>query len=104
LETHEHPEGRLGERPQVDLADSASRERLHRPRPLERVDIDDGVEDRQGLHPVWHRGGQLESDRTAEVVDDKMKVLQLERVDGGCAVATEPGPRVVEVFRPVGEP
>jgi len=59
---------------------------------LKRVDVDDGVEDCQRLHPLWHGGGQLEPDWPAEVVDDEMKALQLEGADGGCAVAAEPGP------------
>jgi len=66
--------------------------------------LEEVLEDCQGLHPVRHRGGQLESDRTADVVDDEMKALQLERVDGGHRALAEPRPGVVEVLRAVGEP
>jgi len=37
-------------------------------------------------------------------VDNEMKALQIERVDGGYGVLAEPRPAVVEVLRAVGEP
>jgi len=47
LQAHEHPERRLGEGPQICSADPAARERLHRPRALERGDVHQRVQQRQ---------------------------------------------------------
>lgn len=80
------------------------RERFHRPGPAERVDLANRVQQGQRLDAVRLRGGELESDRTPDVVHEEVVVVEPERVDGGGAVAAEPGPGVVEIGRPLCQP
>ena len=49
------------------------------------------------------RRGELEPDRSADVVDDEVEPVEPERVDRGEGEPAEAGPAVVEVRRPLGE-
>ena len=83
LQSHQRPEGGLGERAQVDLAEAAAGEGLHRPGTLELVDLDDRVEHRERADALGRRGGQLEADRAADVVHHEVEAVESERVDRG---------------------
>ena len=102
LEPHQQPEGRLRQRVQVQLADPASPERLHRPRPLERVHLDQGVEESERCDSIGDDGGQLEAHRPADVVDDEMEAPESQLVDCRATEPPEAGPRVVEVTWALG--
>src|SRR5262249_33253439 len=104
LQPHEQPERWLGQGTQVELAEPAPGEWLHRPRALERVDLDQGVEYGQRRDPPGHGGGELETHRPADVMHHQMEPAESERVHGGGAKAAEPGPGVVEGGRAVGGP
>jgi len=82
LQAHQHPEGRLGQGSQVDLADAAAGERLHRPRALEALHGHERVENSQRQHALGHRRGELETNGPADVVDDEMEAVELKGVDG----------------------
>ncbi len=49
-------------------------------------------------------GHQLQANRPADVVDDEVKLIELQGVDQLRGPAAETGERVVEVERPAGEP
>jgi len=69
-------------------------ERLHRPWRSERGDVDHGIEDGDRGDALAVGGGELETDRTADVVNDRMEALKLERFDGG-GEAAKPRPAAV---------
>ena len=80
-----------------------TRERLHRPRALEAVDLHHRVEHGQRSHPLRRRGGQLEAHRAADVVHHEVEALEPEGIDGGEREAPETRPAVVEVGRALGQ-
>jgi hypothetical protein len=74
-------------------------ERLHHPRTTKGVDGNDRVEQQDGTNPVGRGGRDLETDRSADVMDHEMKPVKPEHVERGRRPAAEPGPRVVEIVR-----
>ena len=79
-------------------------ETSHHPGPLEAVNGDRRVQDRQRRDPLGHRGGELEPNWAADVVDHQVKAVERERGDRGDAEPPEPRPRVVKVDRTIHEP
>ena len=104
LQAHQQPERRLREGAKVCLADPATRERLHRPRALERGDVHQRVQHRQRSDSLGHRRRQLEPDRAPDVVHDQVKALEPQHIYSADAEPAEAGPAVVELHRPLGQP
>src|SRR5215204_648603 len=100
---HEAQEGGTRHRGEPQPADSPDHERLHDPRTLEAVDLDDCVEKGEREDPLRHGRGELKSYRAADVVHHEMEAVKLERVDRLLTEAAEPRPGVVEVRRPLRE-
>ena len=81
---------RSREQPERARRHRRTREQLERPRPVEVLDGDDGVEDRERADPLGHHGAQLEPDRPAEIVHDEVEAVEPEGVDGHRRPAPSP--------------
>ncbi len=79
------------------------RKRLHHPGPVKRLDGNSRVQHRQGSNTVRLGCGDLETDRTTDVVYHQVEAIQFQCVDGGSEPAAQPGPAVVGVRGTLGE-
>ena len=86
---------------QPHLANARYRERSHRPRSSEPIDVEKCVQNSHRQHPVRVVDRPLEADRPADVVHHQMHPVKPERVDRLTRPRRKSRPRVVERSRPV---
>lgn len=78
-------------------------ERLHRPGAVKALHRDDGVEQRHRQHTIGCRVGDVESDRSTDVVDDQVKAADTQRIDRRAQPTSQTAPGVVGVAGAFGK-
>ena len=86
-----------------ERAEPGDRERAHRPGAAKAGRAEQGVERGQRLDPLGVADRPLAADRPADVVDDEVTALDLERLQRLAEPAGEARPGVVELGRAIGE-